>query len=155
MDKPSTGKGVDTGQNSGAGVAGNIRHPLKKPSPGRKFDLEERLLEFSARIIRLTDHILKTDPGRHVALQVLRSGTSPCAQHAEAEDAESMDDFIHKLKICLKELRETRRWLRLICRVPLVKKPELLQPLIAESEELIRIFRQSVITARARPPKPR
>jgi four helix bundle protein len=80
----------------------------------------------------------------------MRSGTSPYAQHAEAEDAESMDDFIHKLKLCLKEMRETRRWLRLIYRVPLVKKPELLNPLLQESDELIRIFRQSVITARSR-----
>jgi four helix bundle protein len=126
---------------------------MEAPSAGRKFDLGERLLEFSARIIRLSEHILKTDPGRHVALQVLRSGTSPHAQHAEAEDAESMDDFIHKLKICLKELRETRRWLRLIVWVPLVKKPELLKPLLDESDELIRIFRQSVITARSRQSK--
>jgi four helix bundle protein len=123
---------------------------MAKPVKERKFDLEERLLEFSTRIIRLTEHIIKTDPGRHIALQIMRSGTSPYAQHAEAEDAESMDDFIHKLKLCLKEMRETRRWLRLIYHVPLVKKPELLNPLLQESDELIRIFRQSVITARSR-----
>ena len=115
----------------------------------QKFDLEERLLEFSARIIRLTENMTRSDAGRHVANQVFRSGTSPYANHGEAEDAESPEDFIHKLKVCLKELRETWRWLRLIRRVPLVKKPNLLDPLIDEADQLIRIFRQSVLTARA------
>jgi len=123
---------------------------MAKAAKERKFDLEERLLEFSTRIIRLSGSIIKTDPGRHVAPQIMRSGTSPYAQHAEAEDAESMDDFIHKLKLCLKEMRETRRWLRLTYHVPLVEKPALLTPLLQESDELIRIFRQSVITARSR-----
>jgi four helix bundle protein len=113
-----------------------------------KFDLEERLLEFSARIVRLSERLTKTDAGRHVGNQILRSGTSPYANHGEAEDAESIDDFIHKLKICLKETRETWRWLRLIQRVPLTTKPHLLDPLIDEADQLIRIFRQSVITAR-------
>ncbi len=116
----------------------------------RKFDLEERLLEYSARIIRLGESVVKTETGRHVALQVIRSGTSPYALHGEASEAESPADFVHKLKICLKELRETWRWLRLIRRVPLVKKPELLEPLIQETDELIRIFRQSILTAKSR-----
>ena len=120
--------------------------PDKEP---RKYDLEERLLEFSARIIRLSEKLPRTDAGRHVGNQVLRSGTSPYANHGEAEDAESTDDFIHKLKICLKEMRETWRWLRLIRHVPLVEKPALLDPLIDEADQLIRIFRQSVLTARA------
>ena len=114
-----------------------------------KFDLEERLLEFSARIVRLSGKLPKTDAGRHVGNQILRSGTSPYANHGEAEDAESTDDFIHKLKICLKEMRETWRWLRLIRHIPLVEKPDLLNPLIDEADQLIRIFRKSVITARA------
>lgn len=116
----------------------------------RTFDLEERLLEFSARIVRLTQQLPRTEAARHVGVQVLRSGTSPYANHGEAEDAESADDFVHKLKVCLKELRETWRWLRLIKRVPLVSKPDLLDPLIDETDQLIRIFRQSVITARQR-----
>ena len=115
-----------------------------------KFDLEERLLEFSARIVRLSEKLPKTDAGRHVGNQLLRSGTSPYANHGEAEDAESVDDFIHKLKICLKEMRETWRWLRLIRHIPLVEKPDLLNPLIDESDQLIRIFRQSILTARKR-----
>lgn len=115
----------------------------------RKFDLEERLLEFAARIVRLSEALPRTDAGRHVAGQLLRSGTSPYANHGEAEDAESSDDFIHKLKLCLKEMRETWRWLRLIKRIPLVDKPGLVEPLIDESDQLIRIFRQSVLTAKA------
>ena len=114
-----------------------------------KFDLEERLLEFSARIVRLSEKLPKTNAGRHVGNQILRSGTSPYANHGEAEDAESVDDFIHKLKICLKEMRETWRWLRLIRHIPLVAKPELLDPLIDEADQLIRIFRKSVLTARS------
>ena len=106
-------------------------------------------MEFAARIVRLAESLPRTEAGRHVAGQILRSGTSPYANHAEAEDAESIDDFVHKLKICLKELRETWRWLRLIQRIPLVKKPDLLDPLIDEADQLIRIFRKSILTARA------
>jgi four helix bundle protein len=113
-----------------------------------KYDLEERLLEFSTRIIRVSESMLRTPAALHVSNQLLRSGTSPYANHGEAEDAESADDFIHKLKLCVKEMRETWRWLRLVQRAPLVKKPELLDPLINEADQLIRIFRQSVITAR-------
>ena len=115
----------------------------------RAFDLEGRLLEFSARIVRLAESLPRTEAGRHVAGQVLRSGTSPYANHGEAEDAESPDDFIHKLKLCLKEMRETWRWMRLCQHVPLVKNPALLDPLIDEADQLIRIFRQSILTAKA------
>ena len=118
-----------------------------------KFDLEDRLLEFSARIVRLAESLPRTDTGRHVGNQLLRAGTSSYANHGEAEDAESIDDFVHKLKLCLKESRETWRWIRLIQRIPLVEKPTLLEPLLDEADQLIRIFRQSILTARknARP----
>src|SRR6476660_2169410 len=79
-----------------------------------RFDLEDRLLDFSARIIRLVDALPNTRAANHVAGQLLRSGTSPYGHHGEVEAAESRKDFIHKLKICLKELKETRRWLRLL-----------------------------------------
>ena len=111
------------------------------------YDLEERLLEYAARIIRLAEHSTRSAAGQHVALQVLRSGTSPLANHGEAQEAESNRDFVHKLKICLKELRETQRWLRLIQRVPLVKKPDHVEPLLQETDELIRIFVASIKTA--------
>src|SRR5438477_9465251 len=70
--------------------------------------------EFSARIIRLVDALPNTRAGNHVAGQLLRSGTSPYGNHGEVEAAESRKDFVHKLKVCLKELKEARRWLRLI-----------------------------------------
>ena len=82
----------------------------------QKYDLEDRLLEFASAIIDLSESLPNTRAGNHVAGQILRSGTSPYPNHGEAEAAESRDDFIHKLKICLKELRETRRWSRLIKR---------------------------------------
>ena len=112
-----------------------------------KFDLEERLLEFAVRIIRVTESMHRSPAGIYVADQLLRSGTSPYGHHGEAEGAESRDDFIHKLKVCYKELREARRWLRLTQRTPLVAKPELLDELLNEAEELVRIFAASIRTA--------
>jgi four helix bundle protein len=115
----------------------------------RKYDLEERLLEFSVRIIRVAESVERTRSGLHVADQLMRAGTSPYGNHGEAEGAESRDDFIHKVSVAYKELRESRRWLRLIQRVPLVAKPALLDSLIAEAEELVRIFAASLRTAKA------
>lgn len=114
------------------------------------YDLEERLLEFSVRIIRLTRKIENSEAGKHVSNQLLRSSTSPLANHAEAQGAESVKDFIHKLKISLKELRETQRWIKLIKRVPLVEKPDLLDELLNETDQLIRIFVASINTAKAK-----
>ena len=119
-----------------------------------KFDLEDRLLEFAVRIIRVTESMEPSRAGTYVSDQLLRAGSSPYGHHGEAESAESRDDFIHKLKVCHKELRESRRWLRLVHRVPLVAQPERLEDLLAEAEELIRIFTASIRTAgENRPPK--
>ena len=104
-------------------------------------------MEFAVRIIRVTESMKRTRAGIYVADQLLRSGTSPYGHHGEAEGAESRDDFIHKLKVCYKELREARRWLRLVHRTPLVAKPELLVSLLTESDELVRIFSASIRTA--------
>jgi four helix bundle protein len=117
-----------------------------------RYDLEERLLEYAARIIRLTEHMTRSSAGLHVAQQILRSGTSSLPNHGEAQAAESNRDFIHKLKICLKELRETDRWLQLIKRVPLVKKAERVDPLLQETDELVRIFVTSIKTAQKNAP---
>lgn len=121
-----------------------------------KYNLEERLLEFAVRVIRGTESMNRSRAGIHVADQLLRAGTSPYGNHGEAEGAESRQDFVHKLRVCHKELRETRRWLRLVQRVPLVAKPDLLNGIISEADELMRIFAASVRTAennrvRARP----
>lgn len=114
------------------------------------YDLEERLLQYSARIIRLVDSLPKTRGANHVGGQLLRSGTSPLSNHGEAQAAESVDDFIHKLKICKKELIESHRWLRLICLAPLVRRADRTAPLIDETDQLIRIFAKSLHTAQAR-----
>jgi len=111
------------------------------------FDLEERLLEYSIRIIKIVDELINTKAGSHVGRQLLRSGTSPYPNHGEAQAAESSKDFIHKLRISLKELRESHRWLRLIERVPLTERPESINEILSETEELIKIFVSSIKTA--------
>jgi four helix bundle protein len=116
------------------------------PSEKKRYDLEERLLEFAARIVRLVDALPQTRAGNHIGGQLLRCGTSPLANHGEVEAAESRKDFIHKLRICLKELRETSRWLRLVERVELVR-PGRIRPLFQEADELVRIFKTSIRTA--------
>ena len=113
-----------------------------------KFNLENRLLEFASAVIDLSESLPGTRSGNHVAGQLLRSGTAPYPNHAEAEAAESREDFIHKLKICLKELRETRRWARLIEKKAWARDTTALLFVLAESEELIRIFYSSIQTAK-------
>lgn len=114
----------------------------------KAIELEERLLDFAVRIIRLTAHLPKTPAGKHIAGQILRSGTSPAPNYGEARGAESHADFVHKIGIVLKELNETSIWLRVIDRSEILKK-ELLTGIIEESRELCRIFTASVTTARA------
>src|SRR5207249_2216645 len=111
-----------------------------------RFDLEDRLLEFSARVIRLVDALPNARAANHAAGQLLRCGTSPYGNHGEVEAAESRKDFIHKLKICLKELKETRRWLRLVKKAVILPPPKL-APILYETEELIMIFFSSIRTA--------
>jgi four helix bundle protein len=137
------------------GITSNVQRPTSnvqlgeesQAAPGEKrFDLEERLLEYAVRIIRLVDALPASRAGRHVADQLLRCGTSPLANHGELQGAESRKDFIHKLGLCLKEIREARRWLRLVHRVPLLS-PRKVEPLVAETEALIKIFVASIRTA--------
>ena len=111
--------------------------------PDRTFDLEERLLEYAAQIVRLVEKLPNTRAGNHIADQLLRSGTSALPNHGEAEGAESKNDFIHKLGICHKELRESRRWLKLIRRVPLLTDTAALDVALDETDELVRIFAAS------------
>jgi len=120
--------------------------PNDQGKTNARFDLEDRLLEFSARIIRLVDALPNTRAANHLAGQLLRSGTSPYGNHGEVEAAESRKDFIHKLKICLKELKETRRWLRLADRAAILAAPKMTS-ILSETEELIRIFFVSIRTA--------
>jgi four helix bundle protein len=118
-------------------------------SKKQQFDLEDRLLEFAVRLTKLIDALPNSRTGNHVAGQLLRCGTSPFANHGEVQAAESRKDFIHKLGICFKELKEVRRWLRFIARLELLP-PKRLRPILIENEELIRIFAASIRTAEAR-----
>lgn len=133
----------------------NVQRPTlndqRPKAEGRQaaYDIEERLLNYAAEIVRLTEKLPSSRAGNHVAGQLLRSGTSPLPNHGEAQAAESRDDFIHKMSICLKELRESRRWLRLILRVPLTTETAKVEALVSETEELIRIFAKSIKTAKA------
>jgi four helix bundle protein len=120
----------------------------------RAWDLEDRLLDYAAMIIRLAEGFPKTPAGQHVGDHLLRSGTSALFHHGEAEAAESPKDFVHKLKVCLKELREAHRTLRLAVRVGLVQPGSEVDPTLRETDELIRIFVASIRTANERKEKP-
>jgi four helix bundle protein len=114
----------------------------------KNYDLEDRLIDFAVRIIRMAESLPKTKVGNHIAGQLTRCGTSPAPNYGEAQSAESRADFIHKMKVCLKELRETRVWLLIIVRAKLIKPVSKLDSLIQESNELISIFVTSIRTAK-------
>ena len=119
----------------------------------RIFDLEECLIDFAVRIIRTAESLPKTRAGNHIAGQLIRCGTSPAPNYGEAQSAGSRSDFIHKMKVCLKELRETRIWLLMIVKANLIKPTSKLEPLINENNELISIFVTSVKTAKQKEDK--
>lgn len=110
-------------------------------------ELAERLLDFAVRIIRLVNALPKSVVGKYIGGQLMRSGTSPGSNYEEACGAESRADFIHKLGIVLKELKESRFWLRLIQRTDLIKAKHV-EPLTQECQELCAIVAKSILTAR-------
>ena len=114
----------------------------------QEYDLEERLIDFAVRIIRTADSLPKSKAGRHISGQLIRSGTSPASNYGEAQSAESRADFIHKMKISLKELRETRVWLLIMHKADLIQPNSKLEPLLDENNQLISIFVVSIKTAR-------
>ena len=113
----------------------------------RNYDLQERLIEFAVRVLNVVESLPNSRVGNHVAGQLVRSGTSPAPNYGEAQSAESRKDFIHKMKVALKELRETLVWLLMIQRKPLVEPFDKFNPLIKENNELISIFVTSIATA--------
>ena len=115
-------------------------------------ELEDRLIDFAVRVIKLADSLPPSSAGKHIAKQLLRSGTSPAPNYAESRGAESHADFVHKLKIALKELNETSVWLKMVCRAKLIKT-ELMDELIDENQQLCRILNASATTARSNKPK--
>lgn len=125
---------------------------LAKEPRSQADELEERLVNFAVRIVKLSASLPRSPAGKHIAGQILRSGTSPAPNYGEARGAESQADFIHKLRIVLKELNETSIWLRVIERSNLVKS-QLLVDIISETQELCRIFATSLKTANARKAK--
>ncbi len=108
--------------------------------------LGERLVDFAVRVITLTNQLGPTLAGKHIARQIVRSGTSPAPNYSEARSAESRSDFIHKLRIVVKELNETSVWLRIIARSGLLK-PALLTGITEECAVLKRILGASLRTA--------
>lgn len=115
-----------------------------------KRDLEDRLIDFAVLIIEISESLPNTRAGNHIAGQIVRSGTSPALNYGEAQDAESNQDFIHKIKIVLKELRETFVALKIIIKAKLYKNEDKIKIALKENDELITIFVATVKTARSK-----
>ncbi|MBW2487179.1 MAG: four helix bundle protein [Deltaproteobacteria bacterium] len=118
------------------------------------FDLEERLIDFAVRMLRIAESLPKSKVGNHISGQLIRCGTSPAPNYGEAQSAEPRSGFIHKMKICLKELRETKVWLIIITKAGLIKPKSKLEPDIIENDELISIFMASIKTAKQNKRRP-
>ena len=125
-----------------------LENRLNLGPQARADELEERLINFAVRIIILASKLPRTPAGKHVAGQILRAGTSPAPNYGEARGAASRADFVHKLRIVLKELNETFIWLRIIERSRLLG-PQLLTNIMEENRDLCRIFTSSLKTARS------
>lgn len=113
------------------------------------YDLEDRLIEFAVRVIHVAEALPSTKTGSHISGQMIRSGTSPAPNYGEAQGAESRADFIHKIKIALKELRETKVWLKIIKKAELISPTTRLDEVIDENDQLVAIFVKSLGTAKA------
>lgn len=113
----------------------------------KKFDLDERLIDFAVSIIQFVEDLPNTKSANHLGGQLLRSGTSPSLNYGEAKSAESKNDFLHKMKICLKELRESHNCLRILNKAKIYKSDKNINLLISECNELISIFVKSIDTA--------
>ena len=110
-------------------------------------ELADRLLAFAVRVIKIVSSLPQNTVGKHIPHQLLKCGTSPGANYEEARGAESARDFVHKLRIALKELKELRFWLKVTREVPLLDRHQV-EPLLQECEELIAILAKSISTAR-------
>ena len=110
-------------------------------------DIEDRLINFAVRVIKICGNLPDTAEARHVRGQLSRSGTAPAPHYAEARGAESTRDFIHKLGICLKEINESKIWLLIILRSEMLPS-ERLTAIIQEADELAKIISTSIRTVR-------
>ena len=109
--------------------------------------LEARLIDFAEKVCLLSERLPRTPLGTHISGQLLRCGTSVAPNYGEAQSSESRKDFIHKMQVCLKELRETYVWLELVTRLRMDEHADL-EKLTSELNELIAIFVASITTAR-------
>ncbi|NLF40562.1 four helix bundle protein [bacterium] len=112
-------------------------------------ELENRLIEFAVRALRLGDALPKSPAGRHVQGQIVKCGTSPAPNYSEARGAESTADFVHKLRIVLKELNETKVWLLIIVRSAMLT-PQRVGDLLDENVQLCKIIGQTIASASRR-----
>ncbi|MCF8227622.1 MAG: four helix bundle protein [Bacteroidales bacterium] len=112
-----------------------------------KYDLEERLIDFSVQIVKIVEKVVKTKAGNLLTTQLIKAGTSPALNYGEAQSSESRKDFIHKMRIALKELRETNVCLRIIRKGKLINDLLLIDKILKENNELIAIFVKSIDTA--------
>ena len=113
----------------------------------KKYDLEDRLIDFAVVIINFVEKLPNTKSANHLGSQILQSGTSPSLNYGEARSAESRNDFIPKMKVCLKELRESYNCLRILHLAGIYESEELIKSLIKECDELISNFAKSISTA--------
>jgi four helix bundle protein len=120
----------------------------------RKYDLEDRLVDFTCRMIDVVEALPNTRSGNYIASQLIKSCHSPTFNYGEAQAAESRADFIHKLGICLKELKECRTALKIIIKKELIKPVSKLQDIYLETKELIAIKSKSIGTALKNKPAP-
>jgi len=113
----------------------------------KRYDIEDRLVEYSCRMIDVVEALPKTRAGNYIAGQLIKSCMSPSFNYGETQAAESRDDFIHKLGVVLKELKECRTALKIILRKELIKPIERTDEIFKETEELIAIIAKSIETA--------
>jgi four helix bundle protein len=120
----------------------------------RVYDLEDRLIGFSCRVVDVVEALPNTRAGNYIAGQLVRCGLAPALLYGEAQGAESRDDFIHKMKVVLKELKETRVCLKLIIKKAMIKPVNRLNDLLKECEALVKITATSIETAKENNKKP-
>ena len=124
-----------------------LMKPAHYPVPPKMFDLEDRMISFSVVIIDVVENLPKNLSSNHLAKQLIRSGTAPALMYGEAKSAESKRDFVHKMKLALKELRETHICLKIIHQKRFIDFPGLMEFILQENHELISIFVKSIVTA--------
>ncbi|MDX2030318.1 MAG: four helix bundle protein [Blastocatellia bacterium] len=122
--------------------------PNAAQEQNRALVMENRLINFAARILRLSRSLPENPAGKHLAEQLLRSGTGPAPCYSEGRTTETREEFIHNMRMVLNGLNEASIWLRIIERSDMIKE-ELLAPIQQECGELCRIFASSIKTARA------